>query len=69
MLVKRKNGEDVVIVSRVDFESLEETNYLLSSAKNAARLYKALKAKKKDRIQFSTTAELKNEIRNRAKRS
>ena len=65
ILVKRKSGEDVVILSRGDFESLEETNYLLSSPKNASRLCEALERKPKERMSFKSTKELDNEIRNR----
>ena len=40
--VERKNGEDVVIISREDYDSLEETSYLLSSPRNAQRLLESL---------------------------
>lgn len=38
LFVTRSNGEDVVVMSKADYESMQETLYLLSSAKNAARL-------------------------------
>ena len=66
ILVKRKKGEDVVILSRSDFESLEETNYLLSSPKNASRLHEALERTSKNRTTFKDIKELDNEIRNRS---
>jgi len=69
ILVTRKNGDDIVIVSKSDFESLEETNYLLSSIKNRERLDEALNRKKKERISISNITELNNEIRNRSTRS
>jgi antitoxin YefM len=66
ILVKRKQGEDVVILARSDFESLEETNYLLSSSKNASRLQAALERKPGKRASFKTIKELDDEVRNRS---
>lgn len=43
LVVKRANGEDVVIISKSDYESLEETLFLLKSPKNAERLLKGIK--------------------------
>ena len=57
--VERKNGEDVVIISREDYDSLEETSYLLSSPKNAQRLLESLVSK--DEVTFDSTDQLKNE--------
>jgi antitoxin YefM len=37
-VITRVNGEHVVMLSLSDFNSIEETMYLLSSAKNASRL-------------------------------
>lgn len=42
LLVTRKNGEDVVIISREEYEALDETAYLSSSPENARRLKKAI---------------------------
>jgi len=42
LLVERRNGGDVVILSKDDYTSLEETAYLLSSPRNAQRLFEAL---------------------------
>lgn len=36
--VTQKSGDDVVIMSKADFDALEETMHLLSSPVNAARL-------------------------------
>jgi len=47
IIIKRKNGDDVMIISRKDYDSLEETLYLLSSPKTRERLLKALNSKKK----------------------
>jgi len=41
--ITRQRGENVVLVSESDWESMEETLYLLSSPKNAERLLGAIK--------------------------
>ena len=38
LFVTRANGEDVVVISKSDYESMQETFYLLKSPRNAARL-------------------------------
>ena len=38
LFVTRANGEDVVVMSKADYDSMEETFYLLKSPKNATRL-------------------------------
>ncbi len=43
LYVTRTNGEDVVVLSKSDYESMQETYYLMSSPKNAERLLGALK--------------------------
>ncbi len=40
--IVRQRGENVVIVSESDWESMEETLYLLSSPRNAERLLNAI---------------------------
>ncbi len=42
LYVTRANGEDVVVISKADYEGLQETLYLLSSPKNAERLAKGI---------------------------
>jgi antitoxin YefM len=41
-VVTRVNGEHVVMLSLADFNSMEETLYLLSSQKNASRLMESI---------------------------
>jgi antitoxin YefM len=41
-VITRVNGEHVVILSLSDFNSIEETMHLLSSAKNAGRLMESI---------------------------
>ncbi|MBY0281338.1 MAG: type II toxin-antitoxin system prevent-host-death family antitoxin [Alphaproteobacteria bacterium] len=45
LLVTRKNGENVVVISEDDFRSLQETAYLCQSPKNLSRLLEALNRK------------------------
>ncbi|CAM4404130.1 antitoxin YefM [Pedobacter westerhofensis] len=42
LFVTRTNGEDVVVMSKAEYDSMQETFYLLKSPKNAARLLEAL---------------------------
>jgi antitoxin YefM len=42
LYVTRANGEDVVVLSKSDYEGLQETYYLMSSPKNAERLIEVL---------------------------
>lgn len=43
LIISRKNHEDVVMMSRKDYESWEETLYLLSNPKNRKHLLEAIK--------------------------
>ena len=38
LYIKRKSKEDVVVLAKSDYDSLQETLHLLSSPKNAERL-------------------------------
>lgn len=62
LIVERKSGEDVVVVSRSDYESLEETAYLLRSPANAERLLAALRTPREGMREFETIEDLKNEV-------
>ena len=42
LYITRAKGEDVVVLSKSDYESMEETLYLLSSSNNADRLAKGI---------------------------
>lgn len=42
VIVNRKNGENVVIISLDSYNAMKETNYLLSSPKNRERLLNSL---------------------------
>ena len=42
LFVTRANGEDVVVLSKADYDSMQETFYLLKSPRNAIRLMEAI---------------------------
>ena len=42
IIITRKNGEAVVMISLEDYEALNETAYLLQSPKNAKRLLESI---------------------------
>jgi antitoxin YefM len=42
LFVTRSNAEEVVVISKSEYESLNETFYLLKSPNNAKRLHRAL---------------------------
>ena len=42
LFVTRANGDDVVVLSKSDYDSMEETFYLLKSPNNATRLLKGI---------------------------
>ena len=47
LFVSRSKGEDVVVLSKSDYESMQETLYLLGSSINAERLLKGIEEFKK----------------------
>jgi antitoxin YefM len=42
LFITRSNGEDVVVMSKADYESMLETFHLMKSPKNAARLLQGI---------------------------
>ncbi len=42
LYVTRSKGDDIVVMAKSDYESLNETLYLLSSKKNAERLTRGI---------------------------
>lgn len=40
--IERRNGKDVIMIDKDDYNSLLETAYILKSPKNAKQLFKAL---------------------------
>jgi antitoxin YefM len=57
ILVTRKNGENVVVISEDDFQSLQETSYLCQSPKNLSRILESL-----NREQGQSLEDVKNEL-------
>ncbi|MCP4136381.1 MAG: type II toxin-antitoxin system prevent-host-death family antitoxin [bacterium] len=44
LIITRKNNENIVLISLDDYNSLIETNYLLSNPANASHLLNSLKS-------------------------
>jgi antitoxin YefM len=60
--IQRKNGDNVVMLSEEDYNSLHETAYLLSSPKNKEILQKSLKNIKQEAHVFHSLDELDNAL-------
>lgn len=58
ILVTRRNGDNIVLISQNDYESLEETAYLLKSPNNAERILEAV-----NRTGGKSLKDIKNELR------
>jgi antitoxin YefM len=59
LIITRKNNDDVVMMSRKDYDSLEETLYLLSSPKNRKVLLSAIKNEGKGKsVTFKSRKEI-----------
>ena len=46
LFISRPKGQDMVLISKSEYESMQETFHLLRSPKNAERLLKAVEADK-----------------------
>jgi len=62
VIIRRRNAEDVALVSADELESLLETAHLLRSPKNAERLLRAIARAKAQDIQASSIDELRTEL-------
>jgi antitoxin YefM len=51
-VITRQNGDPVVMMSLADFNSIEETLYLLSSPKNASRLLASFEQLKSGKVRI-----------------
>jgi antitoxin YefM len=67
LLVKRKNGRNVIIMDADDYASMDETDYLLRSPANAKRLMEALERDPKDGLVFEDFNAFKKHFDNAAK--
>jgi antitoxin YefM len=57
LIVTRKNNENVVLISIDEYNSLLETNYLLSNRANAEHLRKSINQHKSGKIKARTLHE------------
>ena len=62
VLIRRRNGADVALVSAEELASLMETAYLLRSPKNARRLLAALSRAADEDLPPSSVEELRSEL-------
>lgn len=62
VIIKRRNAEDVALVSAEELESLLETAHLLRSPRNAERLMKALGRAKAKKTPPSSVRELRERL-------
>jgi antitoxin YefM len=66
VVVKRREGENVVLIAESDLSSLYETAYLLKSPKNAQRLFDALersKARDEQSVEATSTEQAIAQLR------
>ncbi len=62
VIIQRRGGEDVALVSADELESLLETTHLLRSPKNAERLLTSLGRALRDEILPITLEQLRSEV-------
>ena len=62
VIIRRRNAEDVALVSADELASLLETAHLLRSPKNAARLLAALNRAQSQELPPSSVAGLREEL-------
>ena len=62
MVVKRRNGKKIVILSEDDYNSMDETAYLCSTEANKRNLLEALHGDPKDRIRYKSVDELREKL-------
>jgi antitoxin YefM len=62
VIIRRRNAEDVALVSASELESLLETAHLLRSPKNAERLLSAISRAQRNVLQPSSVGELREQL-------
>ncbi len=62
LMVERRNGDSVVILSRDDYNALEETAYLLRAPANVKRLLEALTRTSDERFSFASMEALEDAL-------
>ena len=63
VIIKRRNAEDVALISAEELEGLLETAHLLRSPSNAARLLKAIRRARSRRVSPSSVQALRDRIK------
>ncbi len=61
VIVRRRDGRDVALITASELRGLEETAHLLRSPKNAARLFKALRKAQKGIQKGASAKKLREE--------
>lgn len=62
VIIRRRGGEDVALISAAELASLKETAHLLRSPKNAERLLTALQRAASRTLKPQTADELRREV-------
>ncbi len=62
LVVKRRSGQRVVIISEDDYNSMDETDYLLSTEANKEVLLEALNEPAHKRAKYSSVDEIRKEF-------
>ena len=62
VIIRRRNAEDVALVSAAELESLLETAHLLRSPKNAQRLLAALARAQRNELPPASVDELRGQL-------
>lgn len=62
VIIRRRNAEDVALISADELESLLETAHLLRSSKNAQRLLDALSRAQRQELPPSSVEELRKDL-------
>jgi len=62
VIIRRRNAEDVALVSADELESLLETAHLMRSPRNAERLLAALARAKSNKLSPSSIDDLRKEL-------
>jgi antitoxin YefM len=62
IVINRRTGKDVALISADELESLQETAHLLRSPKNAERLLAALARARHESLAPMTLAELRQQV-------
>ncbi len=62
MVVKRRNGKKIVIISEEDYSSIDETAYLSSTKANKKALLEAINEPAHKRKKYSSVNEIRKEF-------